>query len=97
MNRLATLVVCLGTLSLAGCGAGLTNGIEVAACDSTVQSVINTKCTGADAVVLTCTALTKTSAKKFEKVDVDTCAANIKNAPDCTGAKGVTCAIAYTE
>lgn len=83
-------------VGLTACG-GLMNGIDVATCNPLLQGAIDTKCTGADAVVLTCTAMTKATAKKFEKADIDTCAANIKAATGCSGAKAITCNISYTE
>ena len=86
----------VGALLMLGCG-GLSNGIGPAACDPILQTAINAKCTGADAVTLTCVAMTKSTAKLFEKADIDTCASNVTNASDCTNAKGVTCKISYTE
>lgn len=98
MTRTAFVTTLLWMSFVMGCGgASLTNGIDSAACDPILQSALNTKCTGADMGTLTCIAMTKAGAKKFEKSDIDTCAANIKNATDCAGAKGVTCNISYTE
>lgn len=91
------LFVASFVLALVGCGGGLRDPINSTTCDPLLQTAINAKCTGADAVILTCVAMTKATAKSFERSDITTCAANISNATDCNGAKGVTCNIAYTE
>ncbi len=85
------------TLFTLGCGPGLMDGIDFVTCDPLLQTAIDAKCSGADAVKLTCAAMTKPTAKKFERADIELCAANIKASADCAGAKNVTCKISYTE
>lgn len=94
--KLRSSLLTVAILAL-GCGPGLMSGIDSVTCDPLLQTAIDAKCSGTNAVQLTCAAMTKATAKKFEKADIDTCAANIKAAADCTGAKAVTCRISYTE
>ena len=91
--RIVTVAMLL--LVVPACGGGLKEPITAAAGCTQLTAAVVDKC---GAVTIDCNGFVACkAAKSWEKIDTDTCAANVKAATDCDAAKRVTCAIACVE
>ena len=95
MKRLTRSAAPVLVLSFLFVACGLKDPIPAATGCTQMTAAIQGKC---PAPVVDCNAFVACkAASEWEKVDTDTCVANIKAAADCDAALKVTCAIACVE